>query len=355
MKIFSVGPVQMHERTYKIKQKVIPYFRTQEFSDLVLDTERKLIEAIGANKESRALFLTCSGTGAMEASVINCFDENDKVLVIVGGAFGERFAQICDVHNIPHTNCYIGNGEKLTEEKLKQYDNQGFTGFLVNLDETSTCHLYNIDVIKAFCNKNNLYLVVDAISTFLCDKYKMEDYGIDLSIVTANKGLSVSPGIACVVLNQRMINKIKSVNPKTVYFNYLEYLSNGERGQTPFTPAIGTLYEINDILHFFLDYGIDRWVQKVGENALYFRKELLKIGCSYPTSYPLSNIATLVHLPKPLGRELFDYLKNTYGIFINLSGNDKTNHTVRVCHAGDLNIADFEDLISKINVFLNNN
>lgn len=77
------------------------YFRTPEFSQIMLDCDEMLKELLDAPDETRMIFLTASGTAAMEASVMNLFTKNDKVLVISGGIFGKRFAQICNIHHVP--------------------------------------------------------------------------------------------------------------------------------------------------------------------------------------------------------------------------------------------------------------
>lgn len=121
--------------------------------------------------------MTCSGTGSMEASVMNLFTSKDKVLIINGGTFGARLVQLCQIHSISYTEIIPEFGYDITDDVLKQYDNKGYTGFLVNLDETSTGVLYDINRICKFCKRNNLLLVVDSISSFLCDPFNMQELG----------------------------------------------------------------------------------------------------------------------------------------------------------------------------------
>ena len=106
--------------------------------------------------------MTCSSTGSMEATVMNCFSENDKVLVINGGSFGQRFVDICKIHEIPFVSLNLNFGEKLTKEKLYKYNEQDFTGLLVNVDETSSAVLYDTTMIGEFCKKTicSLYVIV---------------------------------------------------------------------------------------------------------------------------------------------------------------------------------------------------
>ena len=137
----------MYPETLEMSGKQLPYFRTSEFSEIMLENEVLLKESIHAPKESKVIFLTASGTAAMEAAVINCFTSDDRLLVIQGGSFGRRFSEICRIHKIPFDELILSFGEVLTKEKLEPYNKKGYSGLLVNLHET----LSRIeDVIKLF-------------------------------------------------------------------------------------------------------------------------------------------------------------------------------------------------------------
>lgn len=98
----------------------VPYFRTQEFSDIMLENERLMKEFVNAPNDAKAVFITGSGTASMEAVVMNVFTPNDKLLVIDGGSFGHRFTQLCDIHKIPYTAIRpaIGQGVKSEGELI---------------------------------------------------------------------------------------------------------------------------------------------------------------------------------------------------------------------------------------------
>ena len=104
---------------------------------------------------------------------MNCFTDSDKVLVIDGGSFGHRFVELCEIHEIPHKTIKLNHGQKLTKERLYEYDGQAFTGLLVNIDETSTGVLYDSEMIGEFCTKNDLFYVCDCVSSFLADPFDM--------------------------------------------------------------------------------------------------------------------------------------------------------------------------------------
>ena len=161
---FTIGPVMTGEEIRKVGMEQVPYFRTPEFSQLMLENESIIKRLAKAPEGSRAVFMTGSGTASMEASVMNFLTADDNVLVIDGGTFGHRFVEMLEIHEIPHTIIKPEFGHDVTEEQLNQYDGKGYTGFLVNLDETSIGVLYNIELISKFCKKNGLFLIVDSIT-----------------------------------------------------------------------------------------------------------------------------------------------------------------------------------------------
>ena len=100
---FTVGPVMSSDAVRAIGAEQVPYFRTPEFSELMFENEQLVKKFAKAEESARVVFITGSGTASMEASVMNVFSEQDKVLVVNGGSFGERFCQICKIHDIPFT------------------------------------------------------------------------------------------------------------------------------------------------------------------------------------------------------------------------------------------------------------
>lgn len=239
---FTVGPVQMNEEVRKIGYEQVPYFRTPEFSKLMLENEEYMKKFTNAENDARVVFITGSGTASMEATIMNVFNEKDKVLIINGGSFGQRFVDICKLHKIDYQEIKIEFGETLTEDMLKEYDEKGYTGFLVNIHETSTGVHYDLDIISEFCKRNNLFLVVDAISSFLADRFDMQKYNVDVMITGSQKALACPPGVSIIVLSKTAINRVNENTSCCMYLDLKNALKNGERGQTPFTPAVRNSY-----------------------------------------------------------------------------------------------------------------
>lgn len=353
IKLFTVGPAQMYQHTLDVRSHIVPYFRTEEFSKIMLENAYLMKKITDAEEDAEVMFLTASGSGAMEATVMNCFDKNDKLLIISGGTFGERFEKICEIHEIPYKAIKLGHDEKLQKEHFIKYENQGFTGLLVNLHETYTGQLYDINIIHDFCERNHLYLIVDAISTFLCDEYHMKKYHIDATIVSSQKGLCLAPGLSIVVLSKRIVQeKVLNNHIQTLYFDFKDYLQNIRRGQTPFTPCVGVCFELNDMLKHIDKQGVDKRVKEVKDRCDYFRSNIAGLPIHLP-SFPLSNAISPLRFEKNIAMDFFNYLKNEKHIMVNPVGGDLGKCSIRVAHIGNLTFEDYDILIAEIKHFFN--
>lgn len=98
-KLFTIGPVEPFESTLEVKARKIEYFRNKKFSDKYEALVFRLKNFAKASVSDRVIFLTCSGTGAMDAVASNVIEHNSKILVIVSGTFGERFSEICKIYS----------------------------------------------------------------------------------------------------------------------------------------------------------------------------------------------------------------------------------------------------------------
>lgn len=345
---FTVGPVMASEEICAIGGNQVPYFRTTEFSAIMLENEKLMLEYAKAPVDSKAVFMTCSSTGSMEAVVMNSFTEEDKVLVINGGSFGQRFVELCEIHEIPHEALNLDAGSKLTKEKLYEYDNQGFTGLLVNVDETSTAVLYDTMMIGEFCKKNNMFYVCDCVSAFLADPFNMEACGADVMITGSQKVLACPPGISIIVMAPRGVERVKQSNAKTKYFDLKDALKNQERGQTPFTPAVGILLQINERLKEIERMGgCDAEVERVAAQAADFRDKIKSLPFELVSESPANGV-TSVHPLTANAYEIFEKLKNEYGIWICPNGGAMKDTIFRVGHIGALTHEDNTTLVNAL-------
>lgn len=343
---FTVGPVMSSEAVLSIGAEQVPYFRTPEFSALMLENERLVKKFAKADDDARVAFITGSGTASMEATVMNVFSPRDKVIVVNGGSFGHRFVQLCQIHEIPYTEVVPPMGQGITRQMLEPLAGKGYTGFLVNLDETSTGVLYDIKMISEFCRENDIFLVVDSISSFLCDPFNMQELDVQVMITGSQKALACPPGISLIVLSPKAVKRVNTREVRSMYFNLKDILLNGERGQTPFTPAVGILRQINRRLREIDEAGgVDGEVARIGGIANDFRKKIKDLPFELVSS-AMPNAVTSLHPTTASAYDIFTILKDEYGIWICPNGGDMKDKVFRVGHIGALTTEDNTTLIN---------
>ncbi len=343
---FTVGPVQSSESVRAIGAEQVPYFRTAEFSELMFENEALVKKFAKASDDSRVVFITGSGSAGMETAIMNTLTPQDKAIVVNGGSFGERFVELLTLHEIPFTEIKLEPGKALKPEHLAGLDGQGYTTFLVNKHETSTGVHYDINMISDFCKRNGLFLIVDCISTFLADPFDMEALGADIMITGSQKALACPPGIAVMALSPRALKRIDNTQCKCQYFDLKLALKNGERGQTPWTPAVGILRQINQRLkEIDANGGVEGEIARTAALANYFREQIKDLPFEI-ISESLSNAVTPLHPTTASAYDIFLKIKDEYGMWICPNGGSMKDTVFRVGHIGALTKADYDQLVA---------
>lgn len=315
----------------------LPYFRTDAFSRAVLNCEARLLRLLKAPAGYRTVVLTASGTAAMEAA-LGGFGEGDSLVVLNAGAFGERFAEICRFHRLPHEELKVAPGSPMPTQGLKPAS--PVNAVVVCHHETTTGTVYDLDAWDAFCKANNALLVVDAISSFLADPIDLSSQCIDALILSSHKGLALPPGLSFVVLSPRMIRRIETGRARSYYLDLSRYLKDGVRGQTPFTPAIGVLRQLEKRLEALAKGGADAQVRRTALLASDFRKRIRGLPLDLFSSNPSNALTALV--PRD-GRSALWYverLREDFGLYVCPNGGDLQDRVFRVGHLGDLTVRD---------------
>lgn len=345
---FTVGPVQSSDAVCAVGAEQVPYFRTAEFSEVMLENERLIKKFAKAEDNARVVFITGSGTASMEATIMNTLTSTDKVLIVDGGSFGHRFVELCEIHGIPHDVITLDTGHALTSEKLTPYAGKKYTAFVVNVHETSTGVHYDIDLISKFCKENGLFLIVDAISSFLADDFNMAELGADVMIIGSQKALACPPGISVIVLSGRAIDRVMKNDPKCMYFDLKSALKNGERGQTPFTPAVSILRQINTRLkEIDAAGGVENETKKIALLAEDFRNQIRELPFKI-VSESMSNAVTPLQPLTASAYDIFLILKDEYQIWVCPNGGALKDRIFRVGHIGALTLEDNAKLIAAL-------
>jgi aspartate aminotransferase-like enzyme len=310
--------------------------------------EKNFLELLCAGEGSRLITFTASGTGAMESVFLNVVDRNDRLLIVNGGSFGHRFCMLAELYGVPYDSIDLEYEEELSEERLQDYEGKGYTALLVNIHETSIGKLYDYKLLGEFCRRNNMYYIVDAISSFLADELKMDEAGIDVVITSSQKAIALPPGLSFVALSRRILTeRVMPYKTVSMYFDYKDSLKNMERGQTPFTPAVGIILQLAQRLDVLVKNGVEAEIEKHKILAEGFRTMCAEAQIPVP-AFKKSNALTTIEFPKLNALEVCDRLKNDYGIMLTPSGGDMGRRILRVGHLGDRRIEDYEEVIEKL-------
>ena len=316
----------------------------------MLENERLIKKFAHTTEDSRVVFMTCSGSGGMETAIMNTLTREDKALVVNGGSFGQRFVELLELHEIPFTEIKLEHGKALKPEHIAPYEGKGYTAFLLQKHETSTGVHFDINLVSDFCKRNNSFLIVDTISTFLTDPFDMAALDAGVMITGSQKALACPPGIAVMALAPSALKRIEKTKCCCQYLDLKLALKNQERGQTPWTPAVGVLLQINARLkEIDAAGGADAEIKRAAGLASYFRSKLKEHCLPFEVvSESLSNAVTPLHPTTQSAHEIFLKLKDEYGMWVCPNGGDMKDTIFRVGHLGYLHKEDYDKLINAL-------
>ena len=353
IRLFTPGPVTMSTRTLAIGASQLPYNRTEQFSQITFEIIEDLKYIFGTQGD--VVIFAASGTGAMEAVTFNFLDQSDKVLIVNGGTFGQRWVDLCTQHEIPFEQISLNPGQPISLEALDhRLSSQEYSALLINAHETSTGTIYNTKAIGELTRKYGVFFIVDAISTICADIFMMDEWHVDVSLLSSQKALALPPGLSFLALNKKAKLRLETKTCQSYYFDIKEFLANQKRGQMPFTPVIGHFIMLHERLREIkLRGGVDFVVSRHSKLAEYFRKGLKDLPFGLVPKSP-SNALTAISCPK--GIDAFDLvtrLADDFNCFVAPNGGDLKHRVFRVSHLGEQNETDIDFLINALEDILN--
>lgn len=342
--IYTPGPVRMADETLQLGAVQTPYFRNQAFSGIVLECEVMLLELANAPSGSRCVFLTASGTAAMEACVMNLLDQKRPVGVVNGGTFGQRFADICAIHQVPVQAVPVDRDPLSDGKALSTLKDVG--ALLLNAHETSIGHCYDLRTTGAWCLQHDALHIVDAISLFVSDPIDMQADSIDALIISSHKGLALPPGLSMVLLSPRALTQVH--HSGSYYLDFTSHLADGTRGQTPFTPAVSIILQLHQRLHKLSVNGLAVEWQRAAELAARFRRGVAGLPLTF-YSVNMPNAMTTLQVGTGWSAlQVVQALQEQHNCVVAPNGGALRDTLFRVAHMGALDLADMDLLITAL-------
>ena len=341
-------PGDLSPEISSIGSQPIPYMRTAEFSCIVLESERILLDLIHCSG-GRTIIYTGSGTGAMSAIVENYVSTFKKAFVIDGGSFGHRWALLCEYYGIPFVHYKVPFAKDIDYEDLgKKVREEGAEVLLCQHDETSSGVLFDAGKIGKICKANGVSLVLDVISSFLAEPFNMDEVGADICVTSTQKGLNVPPGLSVLFFSRRL-DGYKFAH-RGYYWDFEDNFNNLRRGQTPFSPATIIFLQLHARLkELEAEGGEMRNVEAVHHRAEVFRAECRKYGWEMPAESPTFAI-TAIQTKDTEERRIFRGLIEKYQTFI-MPGGIPGHY--RISHMGLQSDEELKQLAARIKEFEN--
>ncbi|MEO0093404.1 MAG: alanine--glyoxylate aminotransferase family protein [candidate division WOR-3 bacterium] len=338
--LFTPGPIEVPDFILKEMARPLVYHREQTFAKLhqvVGDKMKKLIKT-----KAPVYFFAGSGTGAMEAAVVNLVSYHDRVLVASCGKFGQRWNEIClrfgtyvDLLSVPY-------GQSVPPEELERRLRTDDAARLVftTLTETSTGALMDIKAFGEICRRNNRILIVDAVAGLGADKFKMDEWNVDVVCGASQKALFCPPGLSFLAINERAWEIVEKSRTPRYYFDLKLYKQFAEKGQTPWTPAISLFFALNCALDKILKTGVEKTWEKHKLVAETLRNKIKSLGLEFMPENP-SNALTVIKMPEGIdGSKIVSYaLEKHKTLFANGQAELK-GKIVRIGHMGAIKISD---------------
>ncbi len=237
--IVSPGPVHVAPETWRGLPQL--HHRSGEFRNIVRECESALRELLRTS--SPVCLLTSSGTGAMEAAVANVTVPGSRVLVVSGGKFGRRWAELFEAYNCCVSVLGFEGGRKIDlDSVVERIDRERPEFVALTHVESSTGGLFPLgDLCRRLRGDNRPILVVDAISSLGAEDFRMDEWGIDVAVGASQKSLASPPGVSFVALGNRAFGLAGRRKKGVYYFDLDRARLAAAEGDTPFTPAIATI------------------------------------------------------------------------------------------------------------------
>ncbi len=338
--LFTPGPVEVPDYIYDAISEPLIYHREQAFSELHAKVAEKMKKVI--KTKNAVYFLTSSGTGAMETAVSNLVSYHDRVIVATCGKFGQRWNEICIRYGAYIDQLSVPYGQSIRPEELerKLRTDDAARYVFTTLTETSTGALLDIKAFGEICRRNNRILIVDAIAGLGADKFKMDEWNVDVVCGASQKALACPPGLAFIAFNDRAWEVVLKTRSPRYYFDIKLYKQYAEKGQTPWTPAISLFYALDCALDRVLKIGMEKTWAKHRLLAEALRAKVSKLGLEFMPEHP-SNALTVIKMPQGIdGTKIVDIAKKKKKILLANGQAEMRGKIVRIGHMGAISKSD---------------
>ncbi len=329
--------------------------REKEFCDLVEWAVNELTNLVASSDKYTTILFGGSGTAAVEAMLSSVVEEG-KLLVVNNGAYGKRMCRIAEVYGIDFIEFYSSSIEPLDIKKLESFsEGKNITHLAVVHNETTTGLLNNIQSFGDICARNNIDLLVDAVSSYAALPIDMQKMNIKFLAAVSNKNIQSMAGICLVIANLDALHKLEYIKPKNLYLNlYDQYDYFQKHRQMRFTPPVQVFYALKQAILELKEETVEGRYKRYSQSWQLLMEGLRKLNLKtlVPKKHHSRLITTVVEPtnPKYSFNIMHDFLyKHGYTIY---PGKIDEHNTFRVANIGAIDHNDISGFLECLKEYL---
>lgn len=309
--------------------------RKDDFQALMKEIQKGL--QLVFKTQNEVLLLSCSGSGAMEAAMVNLLAPGEKALIIVAGKFGERWQELAEKYGVQASVLKAPYGESVDPARVADTlrSEKDLSAVFMQATETSTGALMDIEQVGGILkDQGKTLLVVDAITGLGATPIAADEWGLDVVIGGSQKAFMLPPGLAMLSISRRAWQRIERCVRPRYYFDLLKEGKAQREGQTAFTPAISLIQGLKRSLDLILEVGIDNFVANAGLQAGSMRAAVNRLGMKIFPRCP-SDAVTAFEPPAGVDpSKVIAALRDQFGVLISGGQGSMKGKILRIGHLG---------------------
>jgi aspartate aminotransferase-like enzyme len=333
--LLTPGPTSIPSDVLQTMSEPIIHHRTSEYKEIFTQACKELQYVF--QTKNPVISFTSSGTGAMEASIVNILSPGDKIITVKGGKFGERFADIAKEYNIKVIEIEVEWGQAVKPKEIEKLlnENKDVKAVYATLCETSTGVVTDIKSIGEIVSKTNAVLIVDVISGLGAVPFEADKWQVDMAVGGSQKGLMTPPGLSFISISPKAWKMVEMAKLPRFYFDLRKAKKSWDKSDTPFTPAL-TLYKaLLKSLQRIKKEDLENVIKRHALLARATRTAIKALGLKLLAPDNPSDAVTAAYVPENIdGKKLVKIMAEEYGVRVAGGQEALKGKIFRMAHMG---------------------
>ena len=348
IRLFTPGPVEIPARVLRALAQVPPHHRTDVFRETFKRVTRELQWLHGTHGEM--FVFGASGTGAMEAAVVNLVAPGDKALVPTAGKFGDRWADILKAYGASHQVLAFEWGAAIDPAAVEQAleKDPAIATVFVTHSETSTGTVHDLESIARITRSRGKRLVVDGVTSVGVHVLPQDEWRVDCVVCGSQKGMMVPPGIGTVSLAPWAASSIEGVKLPRFYWDMIRMRKSAPQGETSFTPPVSLILALDEALAMMREEGLEGVQARHRRVALALQAGAKTLGFRLFSRSPAHSVTALLPPEGVDAASLVKRLREAHGMIV-AGGQDRLKgKIIRIGHMGAYDLADIHAVLGAL-------